>query len=114
MEEQVLALVGKLKQTDVDKDAVELLCRCACGRLDSLLADGVSPQDCGECYPLAAAWLVLDWLEQLEAGGDVTALTAGDMTVRRERADGRRYRAALELMGPYLRDEGFVFRGVRG
>ena len=61
MEEQVLTLVGKLKQTDVDGDVVELLCRCACGRLDGLLADGVTAQDCGESYPLAAAWLVLDW-----------------------------------------------------
>ena len=58
MEQQVLTYVRKLKKTDVDEDVVELLCRCACGRLDSLLADGVSSQDCGESYLLAAAWLV--------------------------------------------------------
>ena len=55
MEQQVLTYVRKLKKTDVDEDVVELLCRCACGRLDSLLADGVSSQDCGESYLLAAA-----------------------------------------------------------
>ena len=114
MEEQVLTYVKKLKPSDVDEGVQELLCRCACRRLDSLLAEGVSARDCGESYPLAAAWMVLDWLEGLEAGGEITAVTAGDLTVRREREDGRRYRAALDLMAPYLKDEGFVFRGVRG
>ena len=115
MEQQVLELVGKLKKTGVDEEILTILCRCACQRLGSLLAEGVSPQDCGESYPLAAAWMVLDWLEQLEGGGDITSFTAGDMTVRREQGeDGRRYRQALELMAPYLKDDGFVFRGVRG
>ena len=57
----------------------------------------------------------LDWLEQIEGGGDITAFTAGDLSVqRRQQEDGRLYRRALELMAPYLKDEGFVFRGVRG
>ena len=88
---------------------------CWSTRLDSLLADGVAAGDCGGNYPLAAAWMVLDWLEQIEGGGDITAFTAGDLSVqRRQQEDGRLYRRALELMAPYLKDEGFVFRGVRG
>ena len=115
MEQQVLELVGKLKHVDVDEEMLTMLCRCACARLDGLLIEGVKPQDCGERYLLAAAWLVLDWLEQLQGGGDITALTAGNMAVRGgKREDGRRYCQALELMAPYLKDEGFVFRGVRG
>ena len=43
---------------------LELLCQCACQRLDRLLADGVSPADCGQAYPMAAAFLVLDWARQ--------------------------------------------------
>ena len=115
MEEQVLALVQKLKKTDVDGDVLELLCRCACQRLDGLLAEGVEPQGCGERYLLAAAWLAVDWLEQVEGGADITSLTAGDLSVqRRQQEDARLYRRALELMAPYLKDEGFVFRGVSG
>ena len=46
----------------------------------------------------------------------VTALSAGDMTVRREGGgdSGELFRRAMDLMAPFLRDDGFVFRGVRG
>ena len=74
----------------------------------------MTPEDCGEAYPLAAAWLVRDWLSAMDGGAEITALSAGDMTVRREGGGGKLAEKAMELMGPYLRDEGFVFRGVRG
>ena len=64
MEQQVLTYVRKLKKTDVVEDVVELLCRGACGRLDSLLADRLRSQDCRESELLAGAWVVLDWLEE--------------------------------------------------
>ena len=60
MEQQVLELVKQLGHTALDEDVLELLCQCACQRLDRLLADGVSPADCGQAYPMAAAFLVLD------------------------------------------------------
>ena len=115
MEQQVLELVKQLGHTALDEDVLELLCQCACQRLDRLLADGVSPADCGQAYPMAAAFLVLDWARQAAGGGDIVALAAGDLSVRREGASGGGLRRqALELMAPYLREEGFVFRGVRG
>ena len=46
----------------------------------------------------------------------VTALSAGDISVRREGGGegGTLSQRAMELMAPFLRDDGFVFRGVRG
>lgn len=115
MEQQVLELVKQLGHTGLEEDVVETLCRCACRRLDALLADGVTAADCGESYPMAAAFLALDWARQAAGGGDIVALAAGDLSVRREGASGGGLRRqALELMAPYLREEGFVFRGVRG
>ena len=59
--------------------------------------------------------LELDWARQAAGGGDIVSLTAGDLSVRRDSAAGDGlHRQALELMAPYLREEGFVFRGVRG
>lgn len=115
MEQQVLDLVSKLAAGGQNPDVLALLSRCACAQLSGMLAQEVSPQDCAEAYCLAAAWMVLDWLEQMDGGMDVTALTAGDLSVRREGKQAGRLRSqALELMAPYLRDEGFVFREVRG
>ncbi len=115
MTQQVLELLKKLRPSTEDEGVLELLCRTACSRLDGLLAEGVKPEDCGDSYPLAAAWLAMDWLDNMGDGANITALSAGDLTVRRsDSGQGGRSRRALELMAPYLRDEGFVFRGVRG
>lgn len=98
-----------------DEELLRLLCAAACETLDGLLRDGIAPEDCGGRYPLAAAWIAADWMRDC-GGAEITALTAGDMSVRRESgaASGTLSGRAMELMAPYLRDTGFVFRGVRG
>lgn len=113
MEEQVLALIRQLCAPAMEDEGLRTLCRAACARLDSLLADGVTAADCGERYPLAAAWMVMDWMEGCGGLDGVTAISAGDMTVRRESGcGGARSRRAMELLEPWLRARGFVFQGV--
>lgn len=115
MTEQVLELLKKLRTCTEDESVLELLCKTACSRLDGLLKEELTAEDCGEDYVLAAAWLVTDWLEDMGAGAGITALSAGDLTVRRESSGGERGKnRAMELMAPYVKAEGFVFRGVKG
>ena len=99
-----------------DEELLRLLCAAACEVLDGLLRDGITPEDCGGRYPLAAAWMAADWVRDCGGGAEITALTAGDMSVRRESGggSGKLSGRAMELMAPYIRDTGFVFRGVRG
>ena len=116
MTEQVLELVRKLGGTGQDEDVLRTLCQAACEMLDRCLRDGLTAEDCGEAYPLAAAWIALDWLRSGQGLDGVTYLSAGDLTVRRDGGgDGESLsRRAMELMRPFLRDDGFVFRGVKG
>ena len=114
MLDRVLELLSELSGVREPENTLKALCRAACQRLDGMLKDQVTPEDCGEAYPLAAAWLALSWLNSGKNWEGVTALTAGDMTVRREGVSGNLERKAMELMEPYLRDTGFVFQGVRG
>ena len=115
MTEQVLELLKKLCAADQDETVMRLLCQAACSRLRGMLASGATLEDCGEMFPLAAAYLIMDWLDDLNDGADITALSAGDLTVRREGGQrGRGKEQAMTLLAPWLRDEGFVFRGVRG
>lgn len=115
MTEQVLELLKKLRSCTEDEELLILLCRTACGRLDGLLREDITAEDCGENYLLAAAWMVMDWLDDMGENANITALSAGDLTVRREGgSQGRKKGRAMELMAPYLKAEGFVFRGVRG
>lgn len=113
MEEKVLARVKSLCAPDVGEEGLTALCAAACARLNGLLAEGVTAEDCGEAYILAAAWLAMDWMRLAGESGGITALTAGGMTLRREVGRGGELtRRAMELMGPHLRDAGFVFQGV--
>lgn len=80
---------------------------------------GRDAEDCGEAFLLGAAWLALAGLAAGEDGG-VESFRAGDVSIRhRSGTDARARCAALRLqarqvMARYLRDDGFVFRGVPG
>lgn len=115
MKEEILGLVNALCQPGVDSSALDVLCDAACQRLDGMLIDGVTAQDCAQAYLPAAAWLVMDLIQTSKGMDGVTSLSAGDMTVRREGGtDGSLEKRAMELMGPWLKDRSFVFQGVRG
>ncbi len=117
MTEQVMELVQALGGAGQDEELLNTLCAVACRTLDRRLKDGLTAEDCQGAYPLAAAWLVMDWLRESQGLEGVTALSAGDISVRREAGGGeggRLARKAMELMVPYFKDEGFVFRGVEG
>lgn len=115
MTQQVLKLAQALGGAGQDEELLHTLCAAACRTLDRRLRDGLGPEDCQGAYPLAAAWIVMDWLRGSRGLEGVTALSAGDISVRREAGGGGTLaRKALELMGPFLKDEGFVFRGVEG
>lgn len=116
MTEEVLELVQALRGPGTDETVLRTLCGSACGALNRRLRDGVRPEDCGGLYPVAAAWLVMDWLSQCQGMDGITALSAGDISVRREGGGqvGRLSERAMELMAPFLEDDGFVFRGVSG
>jgi len=117
MTEQVIELVQALGGVVQDEELLRTLCATACRTLDRRLRDGLGPGDCEGAYPLAAAWLVMDWLRGSRGMEGITSLTAGDLSVRCEAGSGdssKLSQRAFELMAPYLRDDGFVFQGVRG
>lgn len=116
MTERVLELLWALGAAGQDEAVLRTLCKSACRVLDGQLRDGLTAEDCGGAYPLAAAWMALEWLRGSQGMDGVTYLSAGDMAVRREGdGDGKTLsRQAREIMSPFLRDDGFVFRGVKG
>ena len=112
-----MELVQALGGAGQDEEMLRTLCATACRTLDRRLRDGLTAEDCDGAYPLAAAWLVMDWVRGSRGLEGITSLTAGDISVRREGPEGsggRLSQKALELMRPFLREEGFVFRGVSG
>ena len=116
MTELAMDFLRRLGAAGQDETVLRTLCQSACHVLCRRLRDGLRAEDCGEAFPLAAAWIALEWLRGSQGMDGVTWLSAGDLTVRREGSgnDVSLSRRALEIMGPFLRDDGFVFRGVKG
>ena len=119
MTEKIKALARVLGQVpEEDEEALAALCAAAETELRGGLRAGLDPErDCEGAFVQAAAWLALDALARGKRGDGVTAVTAGDFTVRRTAAadggEGLR-KLARRLMAPYLRDGEFCFRGVPG
>lgn len=115
MKEKVLAMAAALGKTEAD-ETLTALCDAAVEALAAQLRPGVEPEDCGEAFVLAAAWMVLGERELADDGG-VERFTAGAVTIQRGDPNERRKSLLLQarqVMRPWLRDEGFSFRGVRG
>ena len=115
MVEKVLELAQTLGKTEGD-ETLRALCVAAVEELTGQLREGIAPEDCGGAFSLAAAWMALAGLG-LGGGDEIERFTAGEVSI--QRGDARERRQALRLqahqvMRPYLRDESFSFRGVKG
>ena len=107
MIQRVMELAQGLCPQGGDEELLRTVCAGAVEALDRKLRPGLAPEDCGEAA---------DWVKAGQGLDGVTALSAGDISVRREGGGGAgtMSRQAMELMAPFLADRGFAFRGVRG
>lgn len=120
MTEKIFELAQGMARTGPeDEAALRTLCQAAEEELTGRLRPGVTAGDCGERFPLAAALLALSGLAAAGAAGGVRRFSAGDVTVEEQGTDAAARAAALRLqaervMAAWLKDDGFVFPGVRG
>lgn len=117
MEERIRKLAAALGDAaEEEQELLGLLCRRAAEELKGRLRAEVSPEDCESAFVAAAAWMALDGLEAGRGVNGVEQFSAGDLTIRtgKGKAGGGLYAQAMRLMGPYLEDDAFAFRGVRG
>lgn len=104
---------------DEDLEVLTALCHAAEAEAAGRLRDGVTPEDCGQAYVLGCAWLALSAMAANGMGTAPLKFTAGEVSIQEENGDGAQRARALRLqaetvLGPYLQDSGFVFRGVQG
>lgn len=120
MTEEILALALRLGGREENEEVLRALCRAAEAELARRLRAGVNPEDCGEAFPLAAAYWALAGLCAAGQQGTVESFTAGDVTIRRgsggsaaQQADALREQAE-RLLSPWAEDGGFCFQKVMG
>lgn len=116
MEDRIFEMAVSLGRVDeADWEILRALCGQAAAELAGRLRAGIAAEDCAGPFALAGAWLALAGLCAGDDGPE--RFTAGDLTIQSRsqaaRQDALRLQAE-QVMRPYLRDDGFVFRGVWG
>lgn len=120
MIQEIIEMARKLgKVADEDLEILTALCQAAEAEMAGRLRDGVTAEDCGQAYVLGCAWLALAAMAVNGTGTAPLKFTAGEVSIQEEIGDGVQRARALRLqaetvLGPYLQDCGFVFRGVEG
>lgn len=115
---EIMALCRAMGACEDQEELLLPLVRAVREQLAARLKEGTLPEDCGPAFSLAAAMTAMDRLSGMTGGGGVTSFTAGELTIRKEAGSGGSDRSLSQeaegLLAPWLRDNGFVFRGVDG
>ena len=120
MEDQVLDRALLFLGTELNDCArlrLKKLCQMAVSQLILRLREGKTPEELGEQFIDAAGVLALSMYVAL-GGEDFSAVKIGSITIERDRS-GRSFIDDLrhmseQLLAGCLREQGFVFKGVRG
>lgn len=113
--EEILALCYQLGAPEGREELLLPLAAAAAENLKGRLKKGVSPEDCGPVFSLAAAMVAVDGLEESAGMGRVSSFSAGEVSIRTEERRGDSLAAqAQRLLAPWLGETGFAFRGVAG
>ena len=95
-----------------EAQGLSLCCQMAVEELTGMLKQGVTAEDCGDSFALAAAQVALaDWWS---LNGRPKKFTAGEVTVEEGQVDPAALRRqALHRLTGKLKDSGVALRGVR-
>lgn len=117
MTERILALCRAMGAARDQEELLLPLVQAVSEQLARRLREGLTPEDCGPAFPLAAAMMAMDRLSGMGGGsvGEMTSFTAGDLTIHRQAGSSKSLSGQAEgLLAPWLGDTGFVFQGVEG
>lgn len=110
--EEARKLAAGICGTEETDELLNVLIQAVVSCLDMRLKDGVSREDCGGVFPVAAALWAAGLYEESRGGGNVTGFSAGSVSLTLEGQKGSHAGMAVQLLAPWLRDTGFSFKGV--
>lgn len=121
MLEQIVHLAEVIVQpSQAERPLLTALCAAAEAELARRLREGLSPEDCGDAFPCAAALLAAAGILPCRSGGDVEQFSVGDVSLRTGgggqvcEASAAMRRQAAGMMSGYWDDGAFAFLGVQG
>ena len=114
MTEEIMALCGAMGAGESQQTLLLPIIQAVQAGLERRLKEGVSPEECGTAFSLAAAMLAMEALDQAAGNGGVEAFTAGELSIRTRKGREQLSALAERLMAPWLGETGLAVRGVAG
>ncbi len=120
MHEKIFEIAAyALYASEAEKTILDTLISAAEAELTARLREGITPEDCGNLYIVAASLLAEAEILLLRSIDETEQFTAGEVSVRQSREKAATAAAALRrqangLMAPFLNDDSFAFMGVQG
>lgn len=118
--EMVLRLAETMTGESAEKNSLlEPLCTAAEEMWKKRLRRELTPEACASAFACAAALFAAAGIAVGRGGEDISAFTAGDVSVQSTGTSGiaaaaAMYEQAERLMAPYTEQDDFAFYGVRG
>lgn len=91
---------------------LEALCQAAYGAIKMRLREDVSLEDCGKAFPVAVAAIAVKAWENGVGEGAISSFAAGSVSLSVTQEGDRFTSAAIELLRPWMKDDGFGFQRV--
>lgn len=119
MDQEIMALCRAMGAAEGREELLLPLARAVRRQLAGRLREGVTQEDCGPAFPLAAAMTVMEKIEEMTGESELSSVSAGELTIKKEgRAAGKTgpslSQQAEQLLAPWLGDTGFAFQEVQG
>ena len=119
MHEKIYEMAAQaLSPTEAEQSLLDTLCAAAELELSAHLRDGITADDCGSIFILAAALTAAAEMMLLRSVNGVEQFTAGEVSIRAGKSDGGNAaalrRQAAALLSPFCEDGSFAFMGVPG
>lgn len=115
MREEIYALARTLSGERLEERVLYAACDAAIAVFKARLRKGILPEDCGESFTCACAWMAIALCDSFD-GGEVTAFQMADISIQKSgsKAAQALLLQAETLMAPWCSASGFAFIGVRG
>lgn len=105
-------MAAAISGCEKEDDLLAALCECASNVLKTRLKDGVTVEDCGKAFPVAAAALAAKAWEDGVGERAISSFAAGSVSLSVTQEGDRFTSAAIEMLRPWMKDSEFGFQKV--
>ena len=110
--EDILKIAAMLCGASEGDELLQMLCQAASDVLTLRLRDGVTVEECGKAFIIAAAAMGAKAWEEGTGPGGISSFAAGSVSLSVSQEGDRFVSAALGMLEPWLKDAHFGFRRV--